>query len=222
MILNLLYPPEQADWQMNDLFIAVTGNIGAGKSTLTGMLANSFGWQPFYEANAENPYLADFYEDMERWSFQSQIFFLGKRLEHHRQLVDYPGSVVQDRTVYEDAQIFARNLHVQGRMSVRDYETYCRLYQAVVSFLPSPDLIIYLQASTPTLLRHIEQRGRTFERNIEAEYVEQLNTLYDEWISDWTYCPVLCIPMDEVDFQHSVDDYMTIIAQIQQITELSL
>jgi deoxyadenosine/deoxycytidine kinase len=207
---------------MSDLFIAVTGNIGAGKSTLTGMLANSFGWQPFYEANAENPYLADFYEDMPRWSFQSQIFFLGKRLEHHRQLVDYPGSVVQDRTVYEDAQIFARNLHKQGRMSLRDYETYCRLYQAVASFLPPPDLVIYLQASTPTLLRHIEQRGRAFEQNIEPGYVEQLNVLYDEWISDWTYCPVLCIPMDEIDFQHNVDDYQNIVAQVQQITELSL
>ncbi len=205
---------------MKDLFVAVTGNIGAGKSTLTSMLANSFGWQPFYEANAENPYLADFYEDMPRWSFQSQIFFLSKRLEHHRQLVDYPGSVVQDRTVYEDAQIFARNLYKQGRMTDRDFETYCRLYEAIASFLPPPDLIIYLQASTPKLLQHIEQRGRDYEQNIEAEYVEQLNTLYDEWISDWTYCPVLYVPMDEVNFQHNVSDYMKIVAQIEEKTGL--
>ncbi len=203
---------------MKELFVAVTGNIGAGKSTLTGLLANSFGWQPFYEANAENPYLADFYEDMPRWSFQSQIFFLSKRLEHHRQLVDYPGSVVQDRTVYEDAQIFARNLYKQGRMTDRDYETYCRLYEAIASFLPPPDLIVYLEASTPKLLHHIEQRGRAYEQNIEAEYIEQLNTLYHEWISDWTYCPVLCVPMDEVDFQHNVDDYMKIVAQIEEKT----
>lgn len=207
---------------MKELFVAVTGNIGAGKSTLTSMLANSFGWQPFYEANAENPYLADFYEDMPRWSFQSQIFFLSKRLEHHRQLVDYPGSVVQDRTVYEDAQIFARNLYKQGRMTDRDFETYCRLYEAIASFLPPPDLIIYLQATTPKLLQHIEQRGRAYEQNIEAEYVEQLNTLYDEWISDWTYCPVLYVPMDEVNFQHNVNDYMKIVAQIEEKTGLQV
>jgi deoxyadenosine/deoxycytidine kinase len=197
-----------------DYFIAVAGNIGAGKSTLTGKLAQTFSWTPFYEANAENPYLADFYQDMERWSFHSQIFFLGKRLEHHRQLVDYPGSVVQDRTVYEDAEIFARNL--QHKMSSRDYETYRRLYTAVSTFLPPPDLIIYLQASVPKLLQHIELRGRTFEQSIEPDYVARLNDLYDEWISDWTVCPVLCIPMDDVDFQHNPTDYAQIVKQIKE------
>lgn len=201
----------------NEFFIAVAGNIGAGKSTLTQMLAQTFAWEPFYEANAENPYLADFYADMERWSFQSQVFFLSKRLEHHRQLVDYPGSVVQDRTVYEDAEIFARNLYNQGNLSHRDFETYCRLYRAISAFLPHPNLIIYLQASTPKLLKHIAQRGREFERTIAPEYIDSLNYLYDEWIADWTLCPVLTIPMDEADFQRNSGDYTKIIEEIQAL-----
>lgn len=199
-----------------DVFIAVAGNIGAGKSTLTRMLAETFAWQPFYEANAENPYLADFYDDMERWSFHSQVFFLGKRLEHHRQLCDYPGSVVQDRTVYEDAEIFARNLYRQGKLSNRDYDTYNHLYRAIASFLPAPDLIIYLQASPEKLLKHIEQRGRDYERAIAPEYITNLNHLYDEWIGDWTACPVLSIPMDEADFQHNAQDYASIVSKVQK------
>lgn len=183
-------------------FIAVAGNIGAGKSTLTGKLANVFGWQPFYEANTENPYLADFYGDMQRWSFHSQVFFLGKRLEHHRQLLDHPGSVVQDRTVYEDAEIFACNLYEQGHMAERDYDAYRRLYQAISAFLPPPDLIIYLQASVEKLLQHIQQRGRDYERSITPDYIRQLNGLYDRWIDHWTACPVLRVSMDEVDFHY--------------------
>ena len=132
-------------------FIAVAGNIGAGKSTLTRLLSDSLGWKPFYEAAAENPYLADFYADMQTWSFHSQVFYLGKRLEHHRLLVDHPYSVVQDRTVYEDAEIFATNLFEQGLMNDRDYSAYWNLYRAVGSFLPPPSLIVYLQASTKTL-----------------------------------------------------------------------
>lgn len=200
---------------LDDTFIAIAGNIGAGKSTLTRMLAATFGWQPFYEANAENPYLADFYEDMQRWSFQSQVFFLGKRLEHHRQLVDFPGSVVQDRTVYEDAEIFARNLYTQGAMSARDWETYLRLYKAVSTFLPPPDLIIYLKADVATLMRHISQRGRDYERGIQPDYVERLNRLYDAWIEDWTLCPVLTIPMDGFDFQHNTAHYEQLVQHIR-------
>jgi deoxyadenosine/deoxycytidine kinase len=196
-------------------FIAIAGNIGAGKSTLTGKLAQRFGWEPFYEANAENPYLADFYQDMQRWSFHSQVFFLGKRLEHHRQLLDHPGSVVQDRTVYEDAEIFARNLYVQGDMSERDYDAYRRLYQAVSAFLPPPDLLIYLEASVETLLRHINRRGRDYEQNIAPAYIEQLNTLYDQWITAWTACPVLRIPMDHTDFCEKPADLEHIHQQVQ-------
>lgn len=188
-------------------FIGIAGNIGAGKSTLTRMLAEHFNWEPFYEANAENPYLADFYEDMERWSFHSQTFFLGKRLEHHRQLIDHPGSVVQDRTVYEDAEIFARNLYQQGHMNDRDYDAYRRLYQAISSFLPAPDLMIYLEANVATLMSHIRKRGRDFERNITPDYLANLNQLYTDWIEDWTACPVLRIDMNGRDFLMNTDDF---------------
>ncbi len=196
-------------------FIAIAGNIGVGKSTLTGLLADEFGWEPFYEANAENPYLADFYDDMQRWSFHSQVFFLGKRLEHHRQLLDHPGSVVQDRTVYEDAEIFARNLGEQGRMDARDYETYRRLYKAVSAFLPPPDLIIYLQSSVDLLTARIQQRGREFEQNIQRDYLERLNSLYEQWIGDWTACPVLRVPVDGTDFAHNPDHLARLIRDIQ-------
>lgn len=201
--------------QTRDHFIAIAGNIGAGKSTLTKMLAETFTWQPFYEANAENPYLADFYKDMNRWSFHSQVFFLGKRLEHHRQLLDYPGSVIQDRTVYEDAEIFARNLYQQGNMSQRDYDAYRNLYQAVSAFLPPPDLIIYLDSSVDTLINRIKHRGREFEQNIDPAYIKQLNMLYDDWIQDWTASPVLCIKMDGLDFQHNPVDYAHITTLIK-------
>lgn len=195
-------------------FIAIAGNIGVGKSTLTGMLSQRFAWQPFYEANAENPYLADFYSDMKRWSFHSQVFFLGKRLEHHRQLLDHPTSVLQDRTVYEDAEVFARNLYQQGDMSERDYEAYRSLYKAVAAFLPPPSLIIYLRANVATLQRHIARRGRDYERNIDPHYLARLNGLYDEWIDDWTACPVLNIEVNGMDFQHVPSDFERIVQQV--------
>lgn len=182
---------------------------------MTAMLAEHFGWQPFYEANADNPYLADFYQDMQRWSFHSQVFFLGKRLEHHHQLLDHPTSAVQDRTVYEDAEIFARNLYEQGDMADRDYDAYRRLYQAISAFLPPPDLIIYLQANVETLLRHINRRGRDFERSITPEYLKRLNLLYDHWIDNWTACPVLRVSIDGVDFQHNSVDFVRIAHSIE-------
>jgi deoxyadenosine/deoxycytidine kinase len=196
-------------------FVAIAGNIGVGKSTLTGLLAEAFGWEPFYEANAENPYLADFYADMQRWSFHSQVFFLGKRLEHHRQLLDHPKSVVQDRTVYEDAEIFARNLYEQGSMSERDYDAYCRLYQAISAFVPPPDLIIYLQASVEMLIARIEQRGREFERGISRDYLAQLNRLYDEWIAKWKACPVLRVEADGTNWQTNADDLERLVEAIK-------
>lgn len=196
-------------------FVAIAGNIGAGKSTLTDMIADSFGWTPFFEANAENPYLADFYENMTRWSFHSQVFFLGKRLEHHRQLLDHNGSVIQDRTVYEDAEIFARNLYEEGKMTPRDYDAYRRLYQSIAAFLPPPDLIVYLQCSVDKLISHIEKRGREFEQNINPDYLQRLNTLYDNWIADWTACRVLTVPLDDRDFQNNPQDYADILQQIK-------
>lgn len=197
-------------------FIAVAGNIGAGKSSLTALLAEYFAWEPFYEANAENPYLADFYENMERWSFHSQVFFLGKRLEHHRQLLDHPHSAVQDRTVYEDAEIFARNLSVQGKMNERDYDAYRRLYKAVAAFLPPPDLIIYLDTNVETLIAHIQQRGRDYERNITPAYLAQLNSLYDDWIDDWTACPVLRVSNQNLDFVHSREQFLQIAKSVEE------
>jgi deoxyadenosine/deoxycytidine kinase len=201
-------------------FIAIAGNIGVGKSTLTHLLSEAMGWEPFYEAAAENPYLADFYADMERWSFHSQVFYLGKRLEHHRQLVDHPGSVVQDRTVYEDAEIFARNLYEQGQMSDRDYDAYRRLYRAVASFLPPPDLIVYLRAGVPTLFGHILKRGNDYERGIAPAYLAQLNRLYEAWIGDWTACPVITIDMDRLDFLQKRRDLDTIIDAIRSAPSL--
>ena len=198
-------------------FIAIAGNIGAGKSTLTRLLSDALGWEPFYEADVENPYLADFYGDMRQWSFHSQVFYLGKRLEHHRQLVDHPGSVVQDRTVYEDAEIFACNLYQQGYMSERDYDAYRRLYRAISSFLPPPDLVIYLRASVDKLIEHINGRGRDYERNIAPSYLEQLNQLYEAWISDWTLSPALSIEIDGADFLQNPGDLNSVFDRVKSV-----
>ncbi len=198
-------------------FIAIGGNIGAGKSTLTNMLSQHFGWQPFYEANADNPYLPDFYADMTRWSFHSQVFFLSKRLEHHRQLVDFGGHVVQDRTVYEDAEVFAQNLYLQGKMPERDYRTYRRLYESISAFLPAPSLVIYLQASVETLMALIKGRGRDYEKNIQRDYIDGLNLLYDAWINRWTASPVLRVQMDIVDFVNNPKDFRMIVNEIKAI-----
>jgi deoxyadenosine/deoxycytidine kinase len=181
-------------------FIAVAGNIGVGKSTLVRLLCDQMGWEPFYEPVAENPYLSDFYRDMQTWAFHSQIFFLTHRLRIHRQLLNYPGSVIQDRSVYEDAEVFAHNLHLQGAIVPRDYETYLELYQVLTEFLPPPDLVIYLRASVPTLMRRISLRNRDYERTITAEYLDQLNQLYENWINHFILCPVLTVPADDLDY----------------------
>ncbi len=181
-------------------FVAVAGNIGVGKSTLVELLAERLGWAPFFEPVGENPYLADFYRDMRAWSFQSQIFFLSRRLRSHRRLLDHPTSAVQDRSVYEDAEIFACNLYVQGHMAERDYRTYRDLYEVLTEFLPPPDLVVYLRASVDTLLQRIAQRGRDYERQIQPEYLEQLNELYEAWIDGFTLCPVLTVPADDLDY----------------------
>ena len=185
---------------MTKNFVAIAGNVGVGKSTLTELMSVRLGWHPFYEAADDNPYLADFYQDMRRWGFHSQVYFLSRRLRHHRQLLDYPDSVIQDRSVYEDAEIFARNLYLQGNMSDRDYRSYRELFEVLTTFLPPPDLVIYLRASVPTLLERIQQRGREFELDISPEYLEQLNSLYEQWIADFRLCPVLTVPADELDF----------------------
>ena len=185
---------------MTKHFVAIAGNVGAGKSSLVGLLADKLGWTPFYEAVDENPYLSDFYRDMRTWSFHSQVFFLSKRLRHHRRLLDHPSSVLQDRSVYEDAEIFAKNLYRQGNMDERDYGVYRELYEVLTLYLPPPDLVVYLQASMPTLRKRIAQRGREYERGISADYLGSLNELYEDWIAGFTLCPVLTVPSDDLDF----------------------
>ncbi len=181
-------------------FVAVAGNIGVGKSTLVSMLCSRLGWQPFFEPVGENPYLVDFYKDMHLWSFHSQIFFLTRRLRLHRQLLDHPTSAIQDRCVYEDAEIFAQNLFLQGLMDERDYLSYSELYHVLSEFLPPPDLVVYLRASVLTLQQRISNRGRDYERTITSGYLEQLNKLYDDWIANFSLCPVLTVPADSLDY----------------------
>jgi deoxyadenosine/deoxycytidine kinase len=188
---------------MTKYFVAVAGNIGVGKSTLTTLMTQKLGWSPFFEAVEENPYLADFYKDMSRWSFHSQAFFLSRRLQQHYQLLQRDDSVLQDRSVYEDAEVFARNLYRQGNMSARDWQTYYDLYTILSQLLTPPHLVVYLKASVPTLLRRIAQRGREYERTISADYLSALNDLYDDWVARFALCPVLTVETDNLDYvQH--------------------
>jgi deoxyadenosine/deoxycytidine kinase len=181
-------------------FVAVAGNIGVGKSTLVEKLCSVLGYTPFYEPVSENPYLADFYKDMRAWAFHSQIFFLTHRLHSHRELALHPRSAIQDRSVYEDAEIFAHNLYLQGHIHPREYQTYRELYQTLIDFLPPPDLMIYLRSSVPTLLNRITRRGRDYERAIPSDYLASLNILYENWIADFTLCPILIVPADQLDY----------------------
>lgn len=197
-------------------FVAVAGNIGVGKSTLVTLLCDRLGWKPFYEPVAENPYLADFYANMHAWAFHSQIFFLTRRLRAHRNLLDHPTSVIQDRSVYEDAEIFALNLYRQGQIDSRDYKTYWELYSVLTQFLPPPDLVVYLRASVQTLLSRIAMRGRDYERQITPEYLAQLNELYEDWIASFSQCPVLTIPSDDLDFVSNPGHLDMIVEKVQE------
>ncbi len=185
---------------MTKYFITIAGNIGVGKSTLVRLLGERLGWEPVFEAVTENPYLADFYQDMRRWSFHSQVFFLSRRLQQHHLLLRQPRSAIQDRSVYEDAEIFARNLYAQGHMSDRDWSAYYELYQTLALLLPPPDLVIYLKASVPTLKRRIGQRGRDYERDISETYLQQLNALYDAWANSFSLSPVLIVDTNSLDY----------------------
>lgn len=196
------------------LHVAIAGNIGSGKSTLTKALSQHYGWEAYKEPSDENPYLEAFYEDMRRWAFHSQIYFLTRRIEDHIALAQSVVPAVQDRTIYEDAEIFARNLYIQERMSQRDYDTYHDLYEAVVMMLPPPDLIIYLQCSVDRLLKQIAKRGRDYEQDIRPVYLHQLNILYDDWVTQFKGCPVVHINMHELDFVQHDAHLSRIIEQI--------
>ena len=196
-------------------FIAIAGNIGAGKSSLTHILAKHFGWQSFFESVDENPYLADFYEDMRRWSFNLQIYFLSSRFRHQKMMLDRGENFVQDRTIYEDVQIFAQNLHDMGLMSDRDFKNYRALFEEMTDYLRPPDLLIYLRAQVPTLVRQIQSRGRKYENTIRIEYLERLNRLYEDWIGDYRH-EKLIIDTDDLDFVNSQEDLGRVIELVEQ------
>ncbi len=196
-------------------FVAVAGNIGVGKSTLVELLAERMDWTPFFEPQSQNPYLADFYRDMQEWSFQSQIFFLSRRLRAHRDISNHRGPAVQDRSVYEDAEIFAQNLFLERNMSDRDYQTYRDLYEVLTQFLPPPDLVVYLRASVSTLVDRISMRGRDYERGIQPEYLSRLNDLYEEWTESFSLCPVLTVPADDLNYVLNDAHLDHIISKIQ-------
>jgi deoxyadenosine/deoxycytidine kinase len=186
------------------MFVAIAGNIGSGKSSLTSLLHQKYGWTPYFESVDDNPYLEDFYADMRRWSFHLQVYFLSRRFMLHRDISSGAQRVVQDRSIYEDAEIFAVNLHDMGMMDDRDFDNYRDLYQAMTSYLRPPDLLVYLRASVPTLQQQIRLRGREFEQGIEPGYLRQLNVLYEKWISGYDLGPTLIVDCDVADFVHDM------------------
>ncbi|MFA5668982.1 MAG: deoxynucleoside kinase [Balneolaceae bacterium] len=194
----------------NNKYVAIAGNIGAGKSSLTGLLSKHFGWEAFYESVDDNPYLADFYEDMRRWSFNLQIYFLSSRFKHQKEMLKDPVSIIQDRTIYEDVEIFAKNLHEMSLMSDRDFKNYEALFHEMSYYLQPPDLLIYLRAQVPTLVHQIQQRGRDYETTIRIDYLERLNNLYESWIDRYPH-EKLIIETDDLDFVNEQEDLGKII-----------
>ena len=196
-------------------FIGLAGNIGVGKTTFTKLLSKRLKWTPFFESVSDNPYLSDFYSNMKRWSFNLQIYFLHKRFEMHKIMNNLDEGTIQDRTIYEDVEIFAKKLHELGNISDRDYENYSGLFSVMVSYLKKPDLIVYLRASTDTLLNRIEKRGRDYEGSISPEYLHSLNISYDQWINSAKDYPVLIIETDDLNI---FDD----LKQVQEIQKMIL
>lgn len=196
--------------------IAIAGNIGAGKTTLVSLLARQFGWKAHFEAVDENPYLEDFYKDMPRWAFPTQIYFLQSRFTQMLELHQLEETLIQDRTIYEDALIFARNLHQSGIMSDRDYDTYLRLFRGIKEMIRKPDLLIYLKASIPTLIKQIGNRGREYESNISLKYLNDLNGHYEEWIEGYEEGELLILDGDKLDLVNSPEDLGYIYQRIQE------
>ncbi|MFZ9888309.1 MAG: deoxynucleoside kinase [Myxococcota bacterium] len=196
-------------------YIAVAGNIGAGKSTLVDFLCRTYGVQPFFEPNDDNPYLEDFYADMNAWSFQSQVFFLSHKFRIHQQLEDTPGVVVQDRTIYEDAEIFATALHASRKMSDRDFRTYHELYATICRSLRPPDLMIYLRCPMRTLRKRIRLRGRQMEQDIPVAYLKRLHDLYEDWIARYTLSEVLVLDTGKLDYISDMVDRIDVMKRIE-------
>lgn len=198
------------------MHIAIVGNIGAGKTTLTEMLAKNYGWDPLFEAVDNNPYLEDFYSDMKRWSFNLQIYFLNSR---YRQIIDIQKSgrdIIQDRTIYEDAYIFAENLHDMGLMTTRDYENYQSIFDNITEYIKPPDLLVYLKASVPTLVNNIQRRGREYEIGIRIDYLSKLNEKYDKWIKGYKLGKLLVLDKDNLDFANNAEDLSTIVQLVER------
>jgi len=194
--------------------VAIAGNIGAGKTTLTAQLSKHFGWDVHYESTEDNPYLSDFYEDMKRWAFNLQIYFLNSRYQQILKILNGDRTVIQDRTIYEDAYIFAPNLHDMGLMSTRDFQNYFQLFKTMSSQIQPPDLLIYLRAGIPTLVSHIQDRGRDYEGNMSLDYLKRLNERYENWISNYKEGKLLIINVDGMDFKNNPEDLGEIINQV--------
>ena len=197
------------------MHIAIAGNIGSGKTTLTRMLVDHFHWTPKYESVDFNPYLADFYNDMERWSFNIQVYFLNKRFLDVVEISKHEEIIVQDRSIYEDACIFAPNLHNMGLMSTRDFDNYRSLFSLMASLVKAPDLLIYLRSSIPHLVGNFQKRGREYESSIRLDYLKGLNALYEEWIENYTDGKLLIIDVDKLNFEESPEDFSTICDRIE-------
>jgi len=195
--------------------IAIAGNIGAGKTTLTNLLAKHYDWEVHLEDMDDNPYISDFYEDMQRWSFNLQVYFLNTRWHRIQEIRNGKKTVIQDRTIYEDANIFAPNLHSMGLMSTRDFENYSRLYENIKEQIQAPDLLIYLRAGIPKLVDQIQMRGRDYEDAIRLDYLKRLNERYEAWISDYKLGPLLIFNVDDMNFQDNPEDLAKIINQVE-------
>lgn len=194
--------------------IAIAGNIGSGKTTLTTLLSKHYDWNPHYEALDDNPYISDFYEDMPRWSFNLQIYFLNSRFNSLLRIAETPKTVVQDRTIFEDSKIFAPNLHAMGLLTKRDYDNYYSLFELMEAMIEGPDLLIYLRSSIPNLVNKIHKRGRDYETSISIDYLSRLNERYEAWISQYNKGKLLIIDVDYMDFVENPTDLGTIIEKI--------